>query len=221
MVKYGASVLGLDNTPLVWKNHEEGVRYANTIGLGDQQNRAIPSILISTTIRDEREILFEIGKRLAYLRPERLAALSMPSAPVLESALLSALIAAGTQAVTTTGQAVAAVDGNRQLSSELQKSLPEPVLAHVATIGQRLSGRLGNGLVTNWRTGTDMTANRAGLVLGGDLEAAARVVARETGSLSSLGPKERLRDLIAYSVSEEYFAVRRYLGLEVAERARA
>ncbi|MBK9070598.1 MAG: tetratricopeptide repeat protein [Myxococcales bacterium] len=221
MVKYGASVLGLDNTPQVWKNHEEGVRYANTIGVGDQQNRAIPSILISTTIRDEREILFEIGKRLAYLRPERLAALSMPSAPVLESALISALIAAGTQALTTTGQEVGAVDGNRQLSSELQKSLPEPVLAHVATIGHRLSGRLGNGLVTGWRTGTDMTANRAGLVLSGDLEAAARVVARETGSLSSLGPKERLRDLLAYSVSEEYFAVRRYLGLEVAERARA
>lgn len=221
MVKYGASVLGLDNTPLVWTNPEEGIRYANTVGLGEQKNRAVPSLLISTKSRDEREVLFEIGKRLAYLRPERIAALSMPSAPVLESALISALVAANTTATSVTGQEVTALDNNRPLSKELQSTLPEPVLAHVATIGHRLSGRLGNGLVSGWRTGTDMTANRAGLVLSGDLEAAARVVARETGSLSALGPKERLRDLLAYSVSEEYFAVRRYLGLEVVDRARA
>jgi hypothetical protein len=34
-----------------------------------------------------------------------------------------------------------------------------------------------------------------------------------------MGAKERLRDLLVYSVSEPYFQVRRHLGLAVQERA--
>ena len=37
----------------------------------------------------------------------------------------------------------------------------------------------------------------------------------EAQPVSSLPAKERLKDLLSYSVSEEYFAVRKHLGLEV------
>jgi len=61
----------------------------------------------------------------------------------------------------------------------------------------------------------DLTASRVGLILANDLETAARIIATETGVQSTLTVKDRLRELLAYSVSEEYFSVRRHLGLEV------
>jgi hypothetical protein len=33
--------------------------------------------------------------------------------------------------------------------------------------------------------------------------------------MSTLPAKDRLRDLLAYSVSEDYFAVRRHLGITI------
>ena len=50
-----------------------------------------------------------------------------------------------------------------------------------------------------------------------DLATAAHAIAQEQRMLGSfLNPKEALRELIVYSVSEDYFAVRRALGLAVA-----
>jgi hypothetical protein len=60
-----------------------------------------------------------------------------------------------------------------------------------------------------------LTAARVGFLLSSDLTAAARMISTETASTSPLPPKERLRDLLAYSVSEEYFAARKFLGLEL------
>ena len=59
------------------------------------------------------------------------------------------------------------------------------------------------------------------MILSNDLETAARLVATETGALSTLPAKDRLRDLLAFSVSEGYFAVRRHLGIHVREEASA
>jgi hypothetical protein len=84
-----------------------------------------------------------------------------------------------------------------------------------------VSGRLGNGLITGWRSATDLTANRVGLILCNDLETAARLVATEPGAMTTLAAKDRLRDLLAFSVSEGYFAVRRHLGIHVREEASA
>ena len=72
----------------------------------------------------------------------------------------------------------------------------------------------------NWRNATELTANRVGLILCDDLETAARVIATEKAS-TTVPAKDRLRDLLAYSVSEPYFAVRRHLALNVRDEAAA
>ena len=88
-------------------------------------------------------------------------------------------------------------------------------------IGGKLGGRLGNGLIPSWRSAADLTANRVGFILCNDLETAARMIATETAAMSTLPAKERLRDLLAYAVSEPYFAVRRHLGIHVREEVTA
>jgi hypothetical protein len=91
----------------------------------------------------------------------------------------------------------------------------------VGELSSKLSGRVGNGLVSTWRTATDLTANRVGFIVANDLETAAKGIATEGAALSNLSVKERLRDLLAYAVSENYFLVRRHLGMHVRGEATA
>jgi len=106
------------------------------VATGDR-GKLVPSVLVGAPQlgrRDERELAFELGKRLAYLRPERYVNLALLTPP---------------------------------------------------------------------------------RILCNDLEVAARMVATETGAMSTLPVKDRLRDLLAYSASEGYFQVRRHLGIQI------
>ncbi len=215
VVKYATSVLSLDPAPLVWTDQGDGLRVANTT----EKGRLAPSLLVGPAHQqktDERELAFEVGKRLAYLRPERFVTFALQTLPKIENAFTAALVAAGA----STDQ-VNVTDDARKLGVSMQKTVPGAHLEQVAALANKLGPRLGNGLVTGWRSATDLTANRVGLILANDLEAAARGIATETSSTSGLPVKERLRDLLAYAASESYFAVRRHLGLTVRAEASA
>jgi golgin subfamily B member 1 len=227
IVKYVSSVLAIDPTPMVWlQEGGEGLRVANTVGLGAERQRLIPSLLVGAPQigkSDERELAFEVGKRMAYLRPERFVTLALGTLPKLESAFTASVLAGGARITAHDGQPFAthASDDAKKLASTLRQQVPGPLLEQVGEIASKLSGRVGNGLVAGWRTATDLTANRVGFIVANDLETAARAIATEGVALSSLPVKDRLRDLLAYSVSESYFAVRRHLGQHIHERVSA
>ena len=50
-----------------------------------------------------------------------------------------------------------------------------------------------------------------------DLDVAARLVQTEPVSVGSVEPKEKIRDLIHWSISDEYFALREHLGLVIGQ----
>jgi tetratricopeptide (TPR) repeat protein len=213
VIRYGADVLGLEREPLLFVRPElDGFKVANTALSG----KLTPSVLIGgEPLRsdDERQLAFEAGKRLSYLRPDRYINYALGSLPKLESAFSAALAASGIGG----GQAGDEVD---RFAVAIRKSVPSAVLDQVAAVARKMPGDPKNGLIANWQSATDLTANRVGFILANDLEIAARNVATEAGGLSVMPVKERLRELLAYSVSEEYFAVRKHLGLSVS-RARA
>jgi tetratricopeptide (TPR) repeat protein len=221
IVKYVAGVLAIDPTPMVWlQEGGDGLRVANTVGLGSERGKLVPSLLVGSPQlgkSDERELAFEVGKRMAYLRPERFVTLAVGTLPKLEAAFTASVLASRVRIAAHDGRPFgdAANDDAMKLASSLQKQVPGPLLEQVAEISKSLSGRLGNGLVSNWRAATDLTANRVGFIVSNDFETAARAIATEGASLSSMSVKERLRDLLAYAVSEPYFQVRRHLGLHI------
>ncbi|HEY1815687.1 MAG TPA: SIR2 family protein [Kofleriaceae bacterium] len=220
IVKYVAGVLAIEPAPMVWMQEGgDGLRVANTVGLGAERQRLVPTLLVGAPLlgkNDERELAFEVGKRMAYLRPERFVTLAVGTLPKLESAFAAALLAGGARLTSHDGSAYAP-DGEeaQKLASTLKRQVPGPLLEQVGELSRSLTGRVGNGLISTWRAATDLTANRVGLIVSNDLETAARSIATEGASLSSMSVKERLRDLLAYAVSEPYFAVRRHLGLHV------
>jgi cysteine-rich repeat protein len=62
----------------------------------------------------------------------------------------------------------------QEAGGTVKKTVPGPLLEQVAVLAGKLGPRLGNGLVTHWRSATDLTANRVGLILANDLETAAK-----------------------------------------------
>jgi tetratricopeptide (TPR) repeat protein len=220
VVKYVAGVLAIDPAPMVWLQEQgDGLRVANTVGLGADRQKLVPSLLVGApTIgkQDERELSFEVGKRMAYLRPERFVTLAVGTLPKLEAAFAAAVLASGVRPTDHEGKPYNPDnDEAKKLASQLQRQVPGPLLEQVGELSVKLTGRLGNGLIPNWRAATDLTANRVGFIVANDFEVAAKGIATEGASLSAMSVKERLRDLLAYAVSEQYFQVRRHLGLHV------
>ena len=226
IVKYVAGVLAIDPAPMVWLQEQgDGLRVANTVGLGADRQKLVPSLLVGAPLigkGDERELAFEVGKRMAYLRPERYVTLAVGTLPKLEAAFTAAVLAGGARLTAHDGQPFSPDNEEaKKLAASLQRQVPGPLLEQVGELSHKLTGRVGNGLVSSWRAATDLTANRVGLILANDFEVAAKGIATEGTSLSGMSVKERLRDLLAYAVSEQYFAVRRHLGLHVRGEASA
>jgi hypothetical protein len=65
-----------------------------------------------------------------------------------------------------------------------------------------------------WVASIDLTADRAGFMLAHDLEMASEVM-RATEDAASVPSKERMKEIVLFSISEEYFGIREKLGITV------
>ena len=66
-----------------------------------------------------------------------------------------------------------------------------------------------------WVTGVDLTADRAGFLLGNDLELAQEMIKAADEGAAAIPQKERIKELVLFSVGEGHFAVRRRLGVNI------
>jgi hypothetical protein len=66
-----------------------------------------------------------------------------------------------------------------------------------------------------WMQSIEITACRAGLLLCADLEIAKKIIAAEPQLPVDHTPQEKLKELIVFSVSEQYFTLRKALGIAV------
>jgi golgin subfamily B member 1 len=66
--------------------------------------------------------------------------------------------------------------------------------------------------LTRWGYAVEATAHRVGFLLCGDLEVAAKMVSMEPMQVGGPQAKDKVRELVLYSISEDYFAVRQHLG---------
>ena len=66
-----------------------------------------------------------------------------------------------------------------------------------------------------WMAGVDLTADRAGFLLAHDLETAAEIIKASDEASSVVGGQERIKELVLFSVSEQYFQLRQKLKIAV------
>jgi tetratricopeptide (TPR) repeat protein len=158
-----------------------------------------PAVVVGTLAAksDERELEFRAARAAAHLRPEGLLR-GLGTPRFLASALETVLAIGGALPVPMDplSEAVAAL-----LPQEVAAPLGEVARQVVAERGQKPS-------VAGWISGLDLTAARIAFAITGDLAAAAQVIVADPADASPLPAKRRLKDLVAFSVSEDYFAVR-------------
>ena len=70
--------------------------------------------------------------------------------------------------------------------------------------------------LAKWGHAVDAVSHRAGFVVCGDLEVAARMVSAEPVVVGGPQVKDKIKELVLYSISEEFFNVRAQMGLTIA-----
>ncbi len=204
LFRHAARVLGVALPDVYVQTQRSGrLLLANCIDRG----RLVPTVIVGrdlmTGYRDT-ELAAAIGALLAQLRPAYYLKLALPSIDELEAALAAAAQLAGREL----GRAKLAPLRD-VFAAEIGKRISGSRVDALAGLVARLPDQLDLG---RWRNAVDAAAQRAGLLVAGDLAAAARMLSTEPGAHGT----QRVRELVAYSVSTEYFAARRHLGVAVA-----
>ena len=69
--------------------------------------------------------------------------------------------------------------------------------------------------IKRWSQSVELTACRAGLLLCGDLEIARKIIGAEPQAPGDLPPQDKLKELVVFSVSTQYFVLRKSLGIAI------
>ncbi len=158
--------------------------------------------------RPKKELWFAIGKAMAFARPELFLARLMPHDQL--DLVVQAACSVGTSKFVVTADPHLV----EKLKRELERTLPENVRKNTLKLLARSYCDVQHpGDVRAYLDGAELTSNRAGALLAGDLEVARKGIVDERPQVSKLREEMRTRDLAVFCVSQEYGRLREKLGL--------
>jgi len=158
--------------------------------------------------RPKKELWFAIAKAMAFARPELFMARLMPHDQL--ELVFQAACSVGTSKFVVTADPHLL----EKLKRELERTLPENVRKNTLKLLARSYCEVQHpGDVRTYLDAAELTSNRAGALLAGDLEVVRRGIVHERPQVSKLREDQRLRDLVVFCVSEEYTRLREKLGL--------
>lgn len=198
---WAATVLGMP-APAVFADVERDVGYVQVPSLP-------PWSLLGKRVLSgclPREHAFLAGRHLTFYRAEFFARVLLPDVEELESLFLAALLL-GNPALPVAEHLKGRV---RPLGAALAPLLEAPQLDELRRQFKVFAAGGGRTNLLAWGEAVDKTAARAGLLLCDDLFTAAKLLEREEGPRGPL-----LADLLGFSASAQYSALRQHLGIAV------
>lgn len=165
------------------------------------------------------ELRFVAGRHLAAYRREHVVAYLLAATAAAERRAFGPLLAAWVDAALAVGAPGA--DAPRapeaqSLAKRIQAVLQPLELELLREAARRLAGRAA-GRLAAWLRAVDLTGDRAGLLLCGDLPTAARMLPRMPAFAPDLSDARRADELLVFGVSDACFRLRRRLGLALPE----
>ncbi|HUL60985.1 MAG TPA: tetratricopeptide repeat protein [Anaeromyxobacteraceae bacterium] len=158
--------------------------------------------------RPKKELWFAIGKALAFRRPELFMARLMPHDQLDQ--VFQAACSVGTSKFVVTADPHMV----EKLKHGLEKALPENVRKNTLKLLARKYTEVQHpGDVRAYLDGAELTSNRVGALLAGDLEVVKRGAMSERPQVSKLRDDSKIKDLALFCISEEYALLREKLGL--------
>ena len=216
VLAYAAGVLGLPPPDVYVVPEAPGeIDVVNIRGT----NGGLPALVLGRGVlegRSDLELAFVAGRALATLRPDHLLRWPafVPTLAELAIVVRAAIRLVARDTELSDGDDEAGVVQyagflDATLSLQLREQLSLLIRRFVAAAGTR--PEIGAS-VGRWSRAACFTTIRAGLLLCGDLEIAARL-GQAAAAPAGIDPGDVVRDLTTWSVSESYFGLRGSLGL--------
>jgi tetratricopeptide (TPR) repeat protein len=204
---YAAGVLGMQVPPAFENPNDPG-------GLSFLFTHEPALVLGQTALRQDVPLQpagFIAGQQLTYLRPGLYLRHLLASGTVLKAWLFAAIKLTSPQFPVSPELEGAVAEAMQALEAGVTGQARDHltrVVAKLLTSGAALD-------LKRWVRGVDLTADRVGFLLSHDLETATQIVKASDESTSSVSTDERLKELVLFSVSSQYFHLRRLLGIAV------
>lgn len=212
LVAYASGVLGVAAPALYVHPEVPGeIDLANVIDHG----HLVPTFVVGGDLlrgRSDRDVAFTIAKKLSLLRFDHF--LLWPNVVASQAELRILLYAV----LKTFQPSLDAPDQDqpafKQYVTLIQRTLPPQMLEPLMAVVPPLLEQGRSIDVAGWAAAVDQTANRAALLVCGDLLTAIRRIAEDARGQPT-PPDEAVRSLVRWSVSLEYLTLREQLGLAI------
>jgi hypothetical protein len=173
-----------------------------------------PSIVLGRaafeSVVPNQSLAFVAGRHLTYFRPGFYVRHLVPTGTGLKAWLFAAIKLCVPQfpvAPDLQGQVAEAI----QLMSKDFQGVQKEILASTVSKLLQSGGAID---LKKWVAAIDLTADRAGFLVAHDLAVAAEVM-RATEDAASVAAKERVKEIVLFSISEEYLELREKLQITV------
>ena len=157
----------------------------------------------------QQALAFVAGRHLSYYRHGHYLRQLVPTGTGLRAWLIGAI-----RLVAPRFPAPANMEEHvRECVEAIGRQLVGPQRDAVRSMTQKLLDAAPELDMRSWMAGVDLSADRIGFVLSNDLKIANAVIEASPEDSSSVSRKERMSELLAYSVSEQYFELRKHIGI--------
>jgi hypothetical protein len=208
---YVTQVLNVMQPEVYFRPEQPGqMQLANT----KEKHMLIPSLVVGAELlqgRSDRELAFPIARYMTLLRPEHYLRLTIPTNTELGVAFLSAIKLVQPNFPVPPNQA-ATVD---QYVGAMRTTVHPTQHEHLAMVVHQFIQKKGAIDLSKWSQAVDLTSHRAGFLIANDLALSARFIQMEPPSVGGLSTKDKIKELVLYSISEEYFELREHLGITI------
>ncbi len=155
-----------------------------------------------------QDLAFVVGRQLAYFRPEHIVRTMITTHTELKTLLLAGLRIGGV------GPDDPEVE---KTAANLSSALAPTQLEALRAIAKRFVDEGAQANVKRWMQLVDVSCCRAGLLASSDLESSVKMVqSLPAEGPTDLPPKDKVTELVLFSVSESYFQLREALGIQIS-----
>jgi hypothetical protein len=208
---YVTQVLNISPPEVYFRPEQQGgMQLANT----REKSVLIPSLVVGAELlqgRGDKELAFPLAAYLTKLRPEHYLRLTIQTNTELGIAFLAAIKLVQPNFPVPPNQAPTVEQYLQAMRAYVRPEWHE----QLALVVQRFIQTKGQIDLARWSQAVDLTAHRAGFLISNDLALSARFIQMEPAVVGGMSAKDKIKELVLYSISEEYFDLRQHLGITI------
>lgn len=210
MTKYVKDVLNVSQPDVFLRPNDMGDLTLMNI---KRNNQLHPTIVVFQNLlrgKAESHLAFALGRYMMDLYLPHFCFVALDRSPqALKQVFMACLHGVG---LPVQGD-VAALD---QISREIFGRMQPAARDQLRSLLQKFIEAGGSTDVKRWAAASELTAYRVGLLLSADLRIAGQMISQEQAPLgvgATMSPRDKIKELVLYSISEDYFTARRAIGV--------